>query len=80
MTLPSWWVEGAVKVIDQAKKHIVKSGQKWDPETCPKPDLHGISTLRGMLSIVPNGDQKSSPVFLLEQDCRKLLEWRDGGR
>ena len=77
MTMPSWWEEGADRVIKQAKKHVKI---KWDEETAPKPTRSGLEQLKGLLSQVPNGEQKSSPVYLLEQDCRKLLEWKDGGK
>lgn len=75
--MPSWWEEGAATVIKTAKKHVKI---KWDDETAPKPTREGLERLRGLLFQVPNGEQKSSPVYLLEQDCRKLLEWKDGGR
>lgn len=75
MTLPQWWVEGATKVISKAKKYV-----KWSDENAPRPDKDGIFKLRMMLSAIPNGPQKKSPVFLLESDCRKLIEWIDGGK
>ena len=78
--MPSWWEEGAAIVIKSAKKYIQGNKIKWDDETAPKPTREGLIQLQALLSQVPNGDPKSSPVFLLEQDCRKLLEWKDGGR
>lgn len=77
MTMPSWWEEGAANVIKTAKKHVKI---KWDAEDAPRPTREGLERLQMLLYQVPNGGQKSSPVFLLEQDCRKLLEWKDGGR
>lgn len=71
---PSWWVEGAEKVIAAAKKHV----KSWGEEP-PTPTRFGIERLRNMLYNTPNGDLKHSPVHLLEQDCRKLLEWKNGG-
>ena len=75
--MPSWWEEGAATVIKTAKKHVKI---KWEDESAPKPTREGLERLQMLLSQVPNGEQKSSPVYLLEQDCRKLLEWKDGGR
>lgn len=77
MSMPSWWEEGAATVIKTSKKYVKI---KWEDESAPKPTREGLERLQMLLSQVPNGDQKSSPVFLLEQDCRKLLEWKDGGR
>jgi len=77
MPEPVWWEEGAGQVIKQAKKHVKI---KWEDESAPKPTREGLERLQMLLSQVPNGEQKSSPVYLLEQDCRKLLEWKDGGR
>jgi hypothetical protein len=77
MVMPSWWEEGASRVLKLSKKYVKIN---WDDEQAPKPTRDGIERLKMLLSHVPNGDQKKSPVFLLEQDCRKLLEWKDGGR
>ena len=65
--MPSWWEEGAAIVIKSAKKYIQGNKIKWDDETAPKPTREGLIQLQALLS-------------LLEQDCRKLLEWKDGGR
>lgn len=64
-------------MIKQPKKYVKI---KWDEETAPNPTRAGIEKLQMLLSQVPNGLQKKSPVYLLEQDCRKLLEWKDGGK
>lgn len=69
--MPSWWEEGAATVIKTSKKYVKI---KWEDESAPKPTREGLERLQMLLSQVPNGEQKSSPVFLLEQDCRKLLE------
>ena len=77
MVMPSWWEQGAANVIKTAKKYVKI---KWEDESAPKPTPEGLRQLQGLLYQVKNGDQKHSPVFLLEEDCRKLLEWKDGGR
>lgn len=77
MSEPTWWEEGASRVLKLSKKYVKIN---WDDEQAPKPTRDGLAKLRELLSQAPNGLQKSSPVFLLEEDCRKLLEWKDGGQ
>lgn len=61
----TWWVEGATRVIGLARKLIPKD------ETVPA-TRDGLRRLKAIL-VANRGKQG---VWLLEEDCRKLLEWR----
>lgn len=65
MSEPSWWVEGATRVIGLSHKFIPKE------ENVP-------ATREGLrrLKLVLMANRGKQGVWLLEEDCRKLLEWR----
>lgn len=71
MTYPSWWMEGAEEVITQAKNSKLVAKDASYPI-----DKKGLESLKLDL------EAKSSEgkAYLLADDCRKLIDWRDGGK
>lgn len=74
MNEPTWWTAGAMEVIRASARHL--NVRSKDVENAIPPTRDGIEKLKEKLSRVPNGEQIHSEVYLLEQDCRKLLEFR----
>lgn len=71
MNYPSWWKEAAETIIVEAnKKNLIPKEQSYSI------DLSGIEKLRQHL--MAKGDKPAT--YLLSEDCRKLIEWRDGGK
>lgn len=71
MTYPKWWVDGAEVTITQANKKRLSPKDKSYTA-----DHQGLESLRQDLMA------KSSEgwAYTLAEDCRKLMEWRDGGK
>lgn len=70
---PKWWVDAALVVIAKAKR---KLKLKDDVATDIEPTDRGIQALRDRL-YVAGGEGE---FFLLNEDCRKLLEWERDDR
>jgi hypothetical protein len=71
MKHPKWWVEGAEVTIAQANQKKLSPKDKSYPA-----DIHGLERLRQDLI----AKSCEGWAYTLAEDCRKLIEWRDGGK
>lgn len=65
MSEPSWWIEGATKLIGLSQKFISR-------------DENVSATRDGLrrLKLLLEASRGKQGIWLLEEDCRKLLEWK----